>query len=298
MRILQEDLGNLKMIHNQQNTLSIELKVLAETAELECKLAAGRDGRGELPKDFWKTYSAFANTRGGVVLLGIKEKPKGTFRVAGIQEPEQLITDLFNQLNNPQKVNVNLLSDRDVEQIATENGTVIKIALPPASRTDKPVHLGSNPLTDSGMHSVDNENYSVDSDKNKKILEVDAYDSKGRLLSSALEAPAIHDLQQLQPDFLQKLLGLAQPARDRKRLNPMIMQQLILKLCSEQFITRSCLAELLERTPDALRNQYLNKLIESKLLTLAFPQTPNDKRQAYITTEKGLEKLKKWAERS
>lgn len=52
-----------------------DINNLKETHELECKLAIGHDGKGELPKDFWLTYSAFANTHGGIVLLvlGLKE---------------------------------------------------------------------------------------------------------------------------------------------------------------------------------------------------------------------------------
>jgi predicted HTH transcriptional regulator len=61
-----------------------DLPSLVESVELECKLAQGQDGKGELPKDFWLTYSAFANTQGGVVLLGVREKD-GRFSVAGYQ---------------------------------------------------------------------------------------------------------------------------------------------------------------------------------------------------------------------
>jgi hypothetical protein len=39
-----------------------DLELLRESVNLECKLAAGRDGKGALPEDFWPTYSAFANT--------------------------------------------------------------------------------------------------------------------------------------------------------------------------------------------------------------------------------------------
>lgn len=46
-----------------------DLALLRESVSLECKLAAGRDGQGALPEDFWSTYSAFANTDGGVVLF-------------------------------------------------------------------------------------------------------------------------------------------------------------------------------------------------------------------------------------
>ncbi len=73
----------------------------------------GRDGNGAIPNDFWETYSAFANTYGGTIYLGVKEN-HGEFSVQGIPSPERLKTDLFSTLNNPKKVSCNLLSDKDV----------------------------------------------------------------------------------------------------------------------------------------------------------------------------------------
>ena len=49
-----------------------DIAALKESVDVECKLAQGRDGKGKLPKDFWETYSAFANTQGGDVFLGIR----------------------------------------------------------------------------------------------------------------------------------------------------------------------------------------------------------------------------------
>ncbi|EKD38594.1 MAG: hypothetical protein ACD_75C00682G0002 [uncultured bacterium] len=60
-----------------------DIASLSETVDLECKLAAGKDGKGQLPADFWPTYSAFANTHGGVILLGVKEK-QGRFSLHGV----------------------------------------------------------------------------------------------------------------------------------------------------------------------------------------------------------------------
>ena len=39
-----------------------DIDLLRESVDLECKLATGPDGNGALPKDFWPTYSAFANS--------------------------------------------------------------------------------------------------------------------------------------------------------------------------------------------------------------------------------------------
>lgn len=119
---------------------------LSESCDLECKLALGKDGRGEVPKDFWETYSAFANTHGGTVLLGVQEKPRGHFAVKGISDPEKVVTDLFNTLNNPSKVSINLIGDADVQLIKTNGTSIIQIKVPQASRKQRPVHLGSNPF--------------------------------------------------------------------------------------------------------------------------------------------------------
>ncbi len=119
---------------------------LSESCELECKLAAGRDSKGAVPRDMWESYSAFANTHGGIILLGIKEKPRGNFTVEGVQDTEKVITDLFNTLNNPSKVSVNLIRDSDVEVLNVDGKKVIQITVPKATRQQKPVYLGTNPL--------------------------------------------------------------------------------------------------------------------------------------------------------
>lgn len=122
-----------------------DLTLLAETVELECKLAHGQDGKGEVPKDFWPTYSAMANAHGGVVLLGVREKD-GRFSVAGLDNPAKMRSDLFNTLNNREKVSINLLSDADVFEKTIDGKTILAVQIPAASRKQKPVFLRGQPL--------------------------------------------------------------------------------------------------------------------------------------------------------
>ena len=119
---------------------------LRETDEIEVKLSAGRDGRGELPKDFWPTYSAFANGAGGYVVLGVKEKD-GEFSLdRGIIDPEKVCAQIFDQVCNPQKVSANLLVNADVEIVDLSGKNVVIVRVPPASRRHKPVYIDGNPM--------------------------------------------------------------------------------------------------------------------------------------------------------
>jgi ATP-dependent DNA helicase RecG len=100
-----------------------DLELLRESVDLECKLAAGRDGKGALPEDFWPTYSSFANTEGGIVVLGVSEK-QGQFSIGGIANIAKVRKELFNGLNNRQKVSANLITDASVREVVLEGKTV------------------------------------------------------------------------------------------------------------------------------------------------------------------------------
>ncbi len=116
-----------------------------ETLEIEAKLAQGRDGRGELPQSFWETYSAFANSQGGTVFLGLKEVSPQEFRAIGIAEVERVETDLWNQLNNRKKVSHNLLQAHHVRRHPLPGGrSVLIVEVPRATRIQRPVFIGSD----------------------------------------------------------------------------------------------------------------------------------------------------------
>ncbi|MBY4620839.1 hypothetical protein K6M47_11395 [Enterobacter hormaechei] len=56
-------------------------------------------------------------------------------------------TDLFNTLNNPQKVSCNLLNDNDVYAEEVDGKNILFIEIPQANRKQRPVYINNNPLT-------------------------------------------------------------------------------------------------------------------------------------------------------
>lgn len=122
-----------------------DFEALAETADLECKLAEGRDGKGAIPKDFWPSYSAMANADGGWILLGVREQ-QGRFTPAGVANAEVLRRDLFNALNNREKVSINLLTEADVRICKVDDKQVLAVHIPRASRRQRPVFINGQPL--------------------------------------------------------------------------------------------------------------------------------------------------------
>lgn len=113
-----------------------------ENARLEVKSA-----KGGLPNSLWESYSAFANSEGGVIVLGAKEKEDGTIFVEGLKDVHKLIKDFWNTLNNRQKVSSNILTDSMAYPDKFDGKDVIVIHVPRAERTTRPVYVGADPRT-------------------------------------------------------------------------------------------------------------------------------------------------------
>ena len=89
---------------------SINIEKITEDNRREVKKA-----NGGLPVSLWDTYSSFANCYGGVIILGIKEEKDGSWQTTGLQNELKLRKDFWDTINNPKKVNLNLLTDDDIE---------------------------------------------------------------------------------------------------------------------------------------------------------------------------------------
>ncbi|WP_367598580.1 RNA-binding domain-containing protein [Pseudomonas fulva] len=154
-----------------------DILLLQESLSVECKLAGGRDGRGALPEDFWPTYSAFANTDGGLVILGLREK-KGVFTVEGIIDAAKVRAELFNNVNNRQKVSVNVLSDASVTEIQVDGKTLLIVDIPRARRHQRPVYLTQNPMAGHTYRRLNEGDRPLPDEEVKRMLAEQVEDSR------------------------------------------------------------------------------------------------------------------------
>ena len=89
---------------------------IKEDHERECKLATGG-----LPESIWETYSSFANTNGGTILLGIREH-RDSFTVEGLTD-KQIVKyqkDFWSTLNDRNKVSKKWYTNENIDQMLME----------------------------------------------------------------------------------------------------------------------------------------------------------------------------------
>ena len=131
-------------VEDQRGTTMIDFSKLEQYREnnrIEAKKALGG-----LPKSIWETYSAFANTYGGIILLGVEEMPDKSFHAIDLPDPDKLIKEFWNIANNPNKTSVNVLSSKDVFVQEIEGNHIVVINVPRAERSYRPVYVDGNPL--------------------------------------------------------------------------------------------------------------------------------------------------------
>ena len=117
------------------------LEQYRENNRIEAKKALGG-----LPHSLWETYSAFANTLGGIILLGVEEYKDKTLHTVDLPDPEKLVKEFWELVNDPNKASVNVLSLKDVQIEAVDGNHIIVINVPRADRSCKPVYVEGNPL--------------------------------------------------------------------------------------------------------------------------------------------------------
>lgn len=97
-----------------------------------------------LPSSIFETYCSFANTKGGTILLGIKEGEKEN-AIVGVKNSAAMKKDFFNTISNKTKVSACLGGDELWKEMVLDDKTIIEIHVPEAPRYSKPLYLNGNP---------------------------------------------------------------------------------------------------------------------------------------------------------
>ena len=110
-------------------------------AESETDAVEFKKAKGGMPASFWESYSAFANTDGGIIVLGVAESD-GKRTIVGVSAVDKMIADIWNAANNPQRVSANVLFNHQVYKVRCGSKVVVVVEVPRAERTERPVYVG------------------------------------------------------------------------------------------------------------------------------------------------------------
>ena len=141
------------------------LEQYKEGNRLEAKKA-----QGGLPESIWETYSAFANSLGGLILLGVIETEDKSFASVELPNPDQLAADFWNTLNRPGVVSENVLGPNDVQVVEAEGHHIVVIHVPKAAVTKKPIYIGGDMWSGTYRRSGEGD-YRCTADEVQKMLD-------------------------------------------------------------------------------------------------------------------------------
>ena len=112
-----------------------------ESAHLE-----GKSAKGGFPDSFWESYSAFANSDGGVIVLGVEEDKNGKLFVKdGLKDASKMKDTFWKLVNNRQKISHNIVLEKGVYILETNGKKILVVEVPRAERTVRPVYKGTDP---------------------------------------------------------------------------------------------------------------------------------------------------------
>lgn len=159
-----------------------------EGTELEYKSA-----KGGFPDSFWETFSAFANTHGGIIVLGMKEK-NGKLYADGLDDTliAKYKKNFWDCAHNKGKVSATMLTDRDVTVEEINSVRFLVFRIPKAAYDLKPVYLNGNPLKNTYRRNHEGDYLCTESEV--RLMMADAESQKQSWDSKLLPNYTIEDI--------------------------------------------------------------------------------------------------------
>lgn len=191
------------------NLIVNDIKKIKERHIIELKKATN-----SVPKSFWETYSSFSNTEGGVIVFGVEEGEKENI-ITGVNNPESIVADLWNQLSNKNKVSYNSLNNDDIIIKTIEyNKSIIIINVKEADWNKKPVYINDN-IKNSYIRTGDGDRF-----MNDEQLKIIMRNSSPQVDSILLDKFSIKDLDPISVSSFKEKVTSRYPNNGYETLNP------------------------------------------------------------------------------
>ena len=98
--------------------------------------------------------------------------------MAGVEDVSKVRRELFDALNNRQKVSVNVLTDAAVQEVTLDGTTLLAIEIPRANRKQRPVHLTLNPFGGNTYRRLNDCDRALPDDEVKRMIAEQVEDSR------------------------------------------------------------------------------------------------------------------------
>ena len=178
-----------------QNTIN-PLEILARLSWGESDDLEFKSAKGGIPKSLWETYSAMANTQGGIILLGVENDGS----VSGLKDIDSLKKSFWDTVNNRGKVSINLLNNNDVQKIEHANGIMLAIRIPRAIRYQGPIFIGQNPLIGTYRRNAEGDYQCTDQEVRRMLADSSEESSDSHILEfftiEDLDYPSLQQYRQ------------------------------------------------------------------------------------------------------
>lgn len=178
-------------------------------SQTECDDIEFKSAAGGFPDNFWDTYSAFANTDGGTIVFGVKEKD-GKFFLNGLtdEQIDKYKKDFWTNINNRSTVSCNLMKASDVASPQYKGYKFMLFFVPRASNDQRPVFRTTNPY-----NGTFKRNYEGDykcTEREVKRMFADA-DEQHPVDSRILKNYSLEDIDKEALDKYRQLFKLSSP---------------------------------------------------------------------------------------
>ena len=198
-----------------------------------------KSAKGGFPGTFWDTYSSFANTAGGIIVLGIREKDN-KFVPDGLTD-EQIYKYkkiFWDGAHNPHIVNMCLPKEQDVLEEQDGDAHYLVINIPRATYDQKPIYIKGDPFHGHTFRRNHEGDYACSDEEVRRMLAdsiVTQYGLDRRVIESAsiekdLDADTLrqyrnafrarhegHPWNELSDaDFLSRIKGIAEDPQTQK----------------------------------------------------------------------------------